>query len=226
MRGVTDLLLEVLPLALGAAVSPTVLIVAVLLLASPSSPRLRATLFLLGAALVLVVLGLVGLTLFSTVTPGGDHRTAWAWIDTIAGVVLVLVALRLLLVKRRTAHEERAQGGDDAASKHRPVWVSFPLGIVMMLTNTSTLALYVPILKDLSRADAGTATTLATLAIVDVIILLPALLPLALTVVAPGPAGRVLGEVRKVATRYARPLSGAIFLVLGVYLAWRGIGEL
>lgn len=220
----TDLLVKVLPLALGAAISPAVLIVAVLLLASPRSPRIRTALFCLGGAVTLIAIGIVGLAVLGATEPDPGHTdTVGAWVDTVAGVTLVVLGARLLLVRHRTAGERHGHDAERTQAGGRPVWTAFPIGVVMMLTNSSSLALYVPILKDLSRADVSGPGRIGALAIVDLVILLPALVPLVLTIVAPGPAGRALTKVRDVATRYARALSGAVFLVLGIYLAWRGI---
>ncbi|MEX2275165.1 MAG: GAP family protein [Actinomycetota bacterium] len=223
-----DVLLDALPLALGAALSPTILIVTVLMLASPREARLRALLFTLGCAIVIVALGLIGLAVIGSVAKPdpGAKDTLKGWIDLAAGIVLAVFGVRLLLVKKRTRNEVTADEQAKEPAKARPVWQAVPLGAAMMLLNTSSLALYVPILKELAHADLRPSGRLIVLAIVDAIILLPALIPIALTLVAPKTAARALASVQRLATRYARRLSGAIFAALGLYLVYRGIDGL
>ena len=87
----SGLILSILPLAAGAAVSPTVLIVGLSLVASPQGATRRLIAFTAGAATVLVALSALSLALAHRT--GGIHTTP----DEVGTVQLVVAALLIAL---------------------------------------------------------------------------------------------------------------------------------
>ncbi len=150
-----DLFGKVLPLALGGAISPTVLTVAVLTLSSAKRPVARGVAYALGFATVLVAFAAAGLAFLGRVNDDhAHHRGAVAdTIDIVIGVVLLLFALRSV-VARRTGVDTDAP---KPPREHQVgLTASFVTGMVMMLTNITTIVLLIPMMKDVDRASAST----------------------------------------------------------------------
>ena len=94
MPGVSSLFLSVLPLALGAAVSPTLLTLELLILAGRNHPLSRAWSFALGASGVLIAYAVVGLAFLQRLP---DAEKAWVAAAVVA-IALSMVLLPVLSV--------------------------------------------------------------------------------------------------------------------------------
>jgi hypothetical protein len=217
---VLELLARLLPLMLAAAANPVVITMVVLLLTAPDRPLLRAWSFLAGFALVLVVGGVLFLTIFhnnrDTFGPGGG---LYAWIDIGFGVVMGFTAA--LTLRRRA-------GGDEATrivSRVGPL-ACVGLGAVLMATNTSAIAAYVPLLHEISNSGLPRADHWVALAISDLVILAPIAAPALIRVAAPQRAGAALAAIRAFLDRHGAQIASAVFAALGIYLVIRGIGRL
>jgi hypothetical protein len=215
-----ELLVRLLPLMLAAAANPVVITMVVLLLTAPERPLLRAWSFLAGFALVLVVGGILFLTIFhnntATFGPGGH---LYAWIDIGFGAVMLVAAVVTI----------RRSGSGDASSRllNRVGAVAcLGLGAVMMATDTSAIAAYVPLLHEISNSDLQRRDHWIVLAISDLVILAPIAAPALIRVIAPERAGTVLAAIRSFLDRHGSQIAAAVFVALGAYLLVRGIGRL
>jgi threonine/homoserine/homoserine lactone efflux protein len=84
---------EVLPLAIGVAVSPIPIVAAILMLFSKRAGSTSAG-FLIGWILGIVVATAIFVTLAGTLQTGGEPSTAASWIKIGLGVLLLLVGVR------------------------------------------------------------------------------------------------------------------------------------
>lgn len=217
-----DLLRTVLPLALGAAVSPTLAALVIAIVASEDDGIRRALAFGAGAALPLLVLAAV-ILVTGLVGPGpGDDRPD-AYVDVVFGVLLAAVAYRALQ-PTPTAQERlaaRAVGAPGGPSRY------VALGVGMMLVSTATLALVVPAVTDIARArGVGPAGEAAAVAVLVAIVLIPAWGPVAWRVAAPARAARTLKPLRRWLYDRQRPLGGWAAAAFAGYLVIRGVLEL
>jgi threonine/homoserine/homoserine lactone efflux protein len=210
---------RVLPLAFGAAISPTILATAVLVLASPRRPVARGALYTLGTIVVLLAWTAVGLSVTSSVSHhvSPTQRAMSAAVDATIGLALVVFGIREMLVEPRPPREHTGEGG---------VATAFVLGIVMMLTNFTSIMLYLPAMKDVARSGDPTSDKVVITIVAVLIVSLPATLPLALRVVAPGPAQSVLAGVNHFVTRHQRTIVVVVSFAFGAYLLTRGLGDL
>jgi cadmium resistance protein CadD (predicted permease) len=215
-----ELLARLFPLMLAAAANPVVITLVVLLLTAPDRPVTRAGSFLAGFALVLVVGGFLGLAFLhssrETFGPGGD---LYAWIDLGFGALMIGAAV--LTYMRR--------GGSDGAS--RLVERIGPaalvgVGAVMMATNTSAIAAYVPLLHEIANSGLERAERVTALVISDLVILLPIAAPILIRVFAPAQADRALGAIRRFLDRHGPTIAAIVFAALGAFLVMRGITRL
>jgi hypothetical protein len=217
---VLELLARLLPLMVAAAANPVVITMVVLLLTAPDRPLLRAWSFLAGFALVLVVGGVLFLSLFHNQTdtfgPGGN---LYAWIDIGFGALMIGAAV--MTIRRRRGSD----GASRLINRIGPL-ACVGLGAVMMVTNTSAIAAYVPLLHEISNSELPRADHWIALAISDLVILTPIAAPALISMVAPDRAGAALASIRRFLDRHGPQIAGIVFLALGVYLVIRGIGRL
>ncbi len=215
-----DLLVEIAPLVLAAAISPATIGIVVLILATAERPVLRASAFTAGFAGLLIPLSAAGLLAFSgarsSVDPGSP---AFAWIDIAIGAALLVVsAVSLTRTSSIDAAQQRLRGA--------PVAAYFGFGAVMMLSNLNTLAVAVSMLHEIAIADVSTFERGLTLAIVDAVILVPVVAPIALVALAPSAADRVLPKIRAGVDRYGVKVGAAVYIAIAIHLLVEGISHL
>jgi threonine/homoserine/homoserine lactone efflux protein len=212
-----SLLARVLPLVLGAAVSPTALAAQVMVLSAPEVGRRRASALAVGFLAVLAALTALALTVL--------HAAART--PSTAGAVVDLVAAALLAVL----------AGVDVARRHDPPrppkpvtdagwWRFVGLGVVLMLTNFSTIVLYVPAMKEVARADADVAVKAVVTVVAFVVTSVPVTGPLLAAAMAPATADRLLGRLNGFLSRHRRMVGATICTVFAVYLLVKGVQAL
>ncbi len=126
----------VLPLALGAAVSPTLLAVQLLTLSRKTAPVGRGWAFAAGCAAVLAALSV--LALLVSRSTGGSHSSS------DAGAIVKLAAAGLLAVLGVRNLRRPPQPPRPERTGLHPPRRAFALGVGLMLVNFSTLAPYFP----------------------------------------------------------------------------------
>lgn len=209
-----SLLSQVLPLAAGAAISPAVLTLQLLTLAKGGSSLKRAWAIAAGAALVLAVEAVLAASLAES-TGGSGTTPDWkSAIKLAAAVALLLIGIRNLrkapVPPKKEDPPERGTGAGRA----------FGLGVVLMATNVTTLALYFPMVHEISTDDASLGAKLVVFAIAFAIVMIPAAgPPLLVTMLGKrGEAG--LAKLNAFVTAHHRTINAAVCflfaLVLGV----------
>jgi hypothetical protein len=195
---VETLLPRILPIALGAAISPVVLIVNVLLLSSSSRPIARSAWYSIGCAIIIVAFGIAGVTVIAGVSTA--PTTVAAVIHLAVGTASAAFAIRALVRGPNPPPKK-----EDVAPEHKrdqEAWRFVFAGLGAMGINMTTLVLYLSLDAEIVRSQVSTVDDAVALAIADVIILLPAWLPLALTIFAPRFAHRVFGPLNDFLTRH------------------------
>ncbi len=215
---VGELIAKVLPLAIGAAISPTILIVVLLVLGAPVHPRARGVAYAAGALSVLLVLTAISLTfLRRSVVGKPPSDPIYGWTDIGFGVLIFLVGLRELLATPKPK-QPPADGGNTGAHLGR----FYAIGLVMMLTNFSTLVLYVPAMKEVAIANVGvggkTAVTVLVLAVASAL----AWVPVVLDLVAPRAATDVLNPLNAFMTRHQKSVTVVVCFAFTVVLMAKG----
>ncbi|MBM3673705.1 MAG: hypothetical protein FJW88_01950 [Actinobacteria bacterium] len=217
-----DLLARVLPLAVGAAFSPTMLTVLVIVLGLPRYPRTRGVAFAIGAALVLVGITVLSLTLLGhRAADASHHDLTRATVDLVAAALLTFLGIRAL-VRPRAPRQTRPDAGDQGVEPLR----FLALGMVMMITNFSTIILYVPAMREIvaapvSGTDKAIAVTLTFVITTTVLWLL-----LACYLVAPSLGRRLFEPVDRFITRHARTITVIVCFVFAAYLGIEGVDQL
>lgn len=215
-------LLATVPLALGAAVSPAVLVAVVALLASGG--RRVAAAFVAGAATFTATFTAACWLVLRTHAIGvasGAHPHRAATIDLVLGVLLVLWGLLRVVRRKPTATTTAPK-----PPRHLGGPAAFGFGFVAMATNVSSLPLLFLAARVVAHADLGTAEAVIVLAIDVVIALSLAWIPLMLACVAPSASTRILDSVHRFLVDHGRTLLTVVLLVLGPYLVIHALTRL
>lgn len=225
-----SLLAQVVPLALGAAVSPALLTVAVLTISSPRRGLVRGFALAGGVIAALAALTALGLTVLSHVTnhPSATRTAVSDAVDVVIGIVLLALAVRGLLARRGAQGDTDGPDGaprGDSERRGAPMGLvaTFGLGAVLMLSNVTTIILYIPAMKEVTKADVSDATKAVATAVALVITALPVLLPLVLRLVAPRSSERWLGALNSTISRHRHAFIVGVEVVFGVYLLVKGL---
>ncbi len=222
------LVAQVLPLALGAAVSPTVFTAFMLVLAGKHA-RGRSLALLAGAALPLLAVGVLCAVVFARAPSDGHdaaRSTASALIDALAGAALLGLAARQLLTGRGAGSGSKRRAGEAESGDATRAGRFFGLGIALMVTNVTTLVLFIPASKDIGRADVGTLVQAVAFALLLAVALAPLLVPETIYLIAPARAERLLQPVGDFARAHQRSIGIGVLVVFGVYLLVKGVVRL
>jgi hypothetical protein len=159
----------VLPLALGAAISPTLLAVQLLTLSRKTAPIARAWALAAGCAMVLAGFSVIALSIAHSTGGSGSPSEAGAIVKLAAAVVLVVLGVRNLRRPPRQAQPER--------TGPHPRAQAFILGAGLMLTNFSSIALFFPATHEIGISHVSPGGKVVAFLLLYTITLLPAFGP-------------------------------------------------
>lgn len=214
---------DILPLALGVAISPIPIIAAILMLLSPKA-RVTSVGFLLGWVAGIVIAVTV-FTLLSSVLPSGDANDSnpvTGVIHLILGVLLVLLALRQWR-RRPKAGEEPALPKWMQAIDH----VTFPkalgLGFLLSAVNPKNLLLAAAAGNDIGAADLDTGSIAGTIAVFTLIAASTILIPVVGYLIAASRLQGPLDSLRGWLAKENAVIMAVLLLVIGVDVIGKGI---
>src|SRR5450631_1395222 len=149
-----QLLVAVLPLALGAAVSPTLLALQLLVLTGPTHRLARAWSLALGAGLVLAAFSLLCVTALQHVRPHhGGHKSATdATVLLASGLLLGALAVRSRMRRPTVGEQHSSKIAERLTTAPTPWFVG--VGAIGMIVNFSTLLLVVPAVHEITHSSA------------------------------------------------------------------------
>ena len=220
------LLIAVVPLAIGAAVSPTLLALQLLVLTGPTDRLPRAWALAGGSALVLAAFSILGFTVLVKLHP--DHHGHGSFRDAlimfVAGGLLGLLALRSLLHRPTTGEQQKSRmaGRLDTA----PTSWFLVMGAIGMVVNFSTLLLFLPALHEITRSAVGVFGRATAFAVLYLVTLLPVLVPVGLVTILGPRADPALDATHSFVTRNSRRIGLVIEVVFAIYLVGKGVREL
>ncbi len=221
----SELMTKILPLALAGAISPTVLAVVLVVLSEKRYPKLRGLAFLAGTTTVVVAISLLVVFVFGSAVPDsqkGSNSDLSGYIDL--GFAVLLLALAALTFSRRNhPHKEHHDSSQEPGARLPRFYA---IGAVIMLLNFTTLAVFLPALKEIAIDKVSDADRVTALVVVDVIVLTPAWLPVLLYLVSPNLARKVLNPLNDFLQRHRVAVGVGICLVFAAYLAYLGIKAL
>jgi len=214
-------LLEILPLGLGAAVSPLVVAGEIYCISEPAAGLRRGWLFAAGNALVVGIWLAIGLAMGHALPTRPDGADAISVALRLAmGLVMLVLGIQLLL------HPPRGATAPTGPGPKRPDLRAFALGVGVMAQNMSSLVLFFPAVADITRAGQASGAEAMPLIVLVLLTLSPCLVP-PLLVSLGGKGGRTLLDRFN---RWLKPKQWALGLVvffgMAAYLLISGIQAL
>lgn len=215
------LVTEVLPFALGAAISPLLLMVATLALASPPKAKAKAWAMVAGAGVALAAYTALFLVAGSKLP---KHRAP----NVADGITFLAFALLLVLLATRQLRRRRVgeQGPGLMAKLGQAKPRAFArAGLLAMAANFSSLALYLPGLRMVQRSHAASATQAAAVGLLFALTMAPCLFPVLAASLLGRRADAPLARVNRLVGDHAGDISITIELIFAVLLTWKGVGS-
>jgi len=211
------LLARLLPLALGAAVSPMLLVFQLLTLSTPRRGLIHSLAFLAGCTLVVLVwLGCAGWIggLLPRLSPGPDPIAAAT--DALFALLLFSAGGGLLLRPPAVPRQH------DTPGLLGP-WLA---GLTAMGCNLTSLVLFLPAIQDISRSGLRGPAWWVPALITAAITLLPAWLPPALVLTAGQRGRRGLERLAAWVMPHQRSINAAVAFALALLMLCRAIWRL
>lgn len=200
-------LFKILPYIVGAAISPVLLVTTLLILAQSSKPISKAIAFLIGSA---ITISAICVFVFYSVnirsTPPGTKEV---FPHTVIGLLLLLLALDIY--RRGPAKPKKTK------TKHKGLIGYLLLGIVLMLTNITTIAMVVAIAVELHSISVSSINKLTYTITTIVSSLLPILLPLIVLALAGKHSKNMLNTLSSFMKQYAHIVTAIFFALLGLF---------
>jgi cytochrome c biogenesis protein CcdA len=212
----STLLAQIVPLALGAAISPVIFLLQLTTLTGPR-PITRGSALTAGAAIALIIVSTIGVLVGDTGFSTRD--TLQAAINIAFGALLVAVGLRALL----RPPKPKARKTDSTPASIRG---SFLAGVGGMASNVTTFALYIPALALIAGSGLPLGQQGLAALIILLITLMVAWVPLVLALVVPGASTRLLPSLGSWMTANNGWIQVALGLGFGIWLLAKGVSEL
>jgi cytochrome c biogenesis protein CcdA len=211
-----SLLSRVVPLALGAAISPVLFLLQLNALTGPR-PIARGSALTAGAAVVLIVASTIGVLVGDTGFSTRD--TLQAIINIAFGALLIAVGLRALLRPPKPKATE-------PDPKPPTLGRSFAAGAGGMASNVTTFALYIPALALIAGSGLPVGQQGIAALIILLITLMVAWVPLVLAAAVPGASTRLLPWLGHWMTANNRWIQVVLGLGFGIWLVAKGVRAL
>ena len=222
MSETVTLLTQTIPLAFGAAVSPTALMGIILLLSISKKPKISGIGYYAGSILLVLIVLAIGIILgtgVSTATP--QPNPILAAIDLILGAILLVMGIiRIFRPQKSPKHRFSSEHPDASGLKIFLKGTSF--GFLMFLINFSTSIIVLEAGKIISTSSAPTTGKVMVTVILILITLLVCEIPLLIYFLLPGSSERILSKINVWMQNNGHILMGIVILAIGLYLLWIG----
>lgn len=218
--------LQLLVIALEAALYPTLLAAVIVFLRQPR-PRRLLSIYLIGGFTVsmLAGAGVVYVLHHSGTVDSGGATLSWG-ADIVVGIVALIAAFAL----SRHADERLRRNRKPKPVKHGEPWSqrmlaggSTPLVFLAALVLNLPGAAYLIALKDIAASDVSTSRAVELLLAFNAIMFLLAEIPLAGLMIAPERTGVLVDRFNAWFSRNGRSIAVTLCAVLGCFLIARGL---
>jgi len=217
---------EVLPFAIGIAISP-IPIVAIILILFSTRARVNGPVFLAGWVVGLSAAAALVYALSRAASVGSDSTSS----DTTSWGKILLGIMLLGLARRSWA--KRPKAGEEPAL---PRWMNsvetisplraFELALLLSVVNPKNLALLLGAVGGLAQLDLPTDDAVTALAVFVAVASLSIVIPVAYNLFGGEHARANLDDMKVWLTVHNSAVMAVLFLVFGVVLISRGIGPL
>jgi threonine/homoserine/homoserine lactone efflux protein len=218
---------DVLPLAIGVAISPVPIIAMVLILTSQRA-RSNGLAFLLGWVVGLFGVGLVVLFVAdasSAADDSGEPATWVGWLLLALGVVLVALAIRQWRSRPGTGEEPPEPGWMTAIDQFTAIRSTL-VGFVLAALNPKNTTLTIAAAAAIAAAGLSTGESVIVVAVFVLIGSIGLLIPLVIYFAMGDRAPQLLGELQHWMAIHNAAIMAVLFVVIGAKLIGNGISTI
>ncbi len=217
-----SLLGNLIPLAIGFAISP-VPVIAVILMLSSEGALANAVLFDIGWLSSIIATSAVFLLCFGsrTISENEATGTAGAALRAALGILLLLLAGRRFIQRRKAIPQKQPRLLQSIESVGAAA--ALGIGAATVVLNPKNLVLLLSALSQVIQTGASTGTNVVALAIFTLVGSIGVLLPLAIYVIFREKASAILGSWNAWLTAHNSTVMMYLLLVLGILLVVKGI---
>jgi hypothetical protein len=220
---VSDLLPQLIALAVGGSIAPPLLLLTILFLGSQRSLP-NATALVLGYFAVCAAVGIVGLILFGGAAEAGSTAsTIGRVISATVGVLLIVLGLRSLF--NTPEPDASLPRWMESVSSMTPA-KAFGIGMVLFPIQIKNLAIFIACINLIATASFSTQGSIVALVLVLLIFAIPVLVLIALYAVVPHRASNMLGTLRAWMEKNNRTITVVLCFVFGAFFLVRGLSGL
>lgn len=238
----TQVLLKLLPLAFGAAISPIPFTIIVLILTQRDRPLRHSIAFAAGELLPLLAISVPAMiTSRAIVKLGSSPGDKWsAYFDIACGLALAFLAVFTTLrhSAKKSGELETDDGeaddgetgevgaGEEPGAAKKGALRYILMGLAAMLTNFSTIVIFIPAVKVIAEAGLPSTEKVMALVILLTITLSLTIVPITIYALAPERAAKILLPVGNWFKAHSHTISLVLMVVFSVYLLVKGIRRL
>ncbi|HSE29166.1 MAG TPA: GAP family protein [Candidatus Saccharimonadales bacterium] len=219
-----EVIIDMLPSALGVVISPLPIAAMILILMSDRA-KSNGTAFVAGWILVVFAVGFTGLNLIGSNQDTTDHNKVALIVQLIAGILLLFLAGKNWVSRPKGTGEPKTPGWMSSLSKMR--WFSaFGLAILLGGVNPKNLALILGGVGSIVEANLSATDGYVALTIFVVIASLSLAVPLLYIIFAGQSAKKLLSKLKVWLVRYNSVVMAVVLLLVGLKLTIKAIVKL
>lgn len=217
---------DLLPIAVGVAISPVPVIAIILMLITPRA-RSNGIAFLVGWSGAIAIVTIVGgVVLGAADTAAGSSATTWSSLLRVAlGVLLLVLAARDWRTRPRHGEAAKLPAWMSALDRTTPVR-SLGMAALLAGVNPKNLLLNIAAATTIAAAGLTTAENAVAVALYVAIASVSIVAPLVVYVVMGARAQQVLGGWKAWLTQHNAAVMAVLLLVLGAVVLGKGIAGL
>lgn len=223
-----QLVIQIIPLAWAAAVSPTTLSFFLIMMSTTDNPRLAGFSFYLGAIIIFLTTVLLGIMLGNTLTSSGhsDPYTIAA-IDLFLGAILLLLGIRSLFSK--VEHESAFLNHlkvESTADNFYKFSRYFIIGLLTFLINFSTAIFVLGAARQIGLAKAGLISDVVAIFVLGIITLIVIEIPLLFFLLFPKTGEKVIEPMNEWINKNSNYIVALFLIFIGIYIVFNGLSRL
>lgn len=225
----SQLVVQIIPLAWAAAVSPVALSFFLIMMSLTKNPRLASLSFYFGAIVVFLITVVIGILLGNSLTSSGhSDPSTIASIDLFLGAILVLLGIRSLFNK-----DNKHEGAllkhlkiESDASKFTKFKVYFTVGFLTFLINFSTAIFVLAAARQIGLAKTGLIPDIAAMFVLGIITLIIIEVPLLFFLLFPKTGEKIIKPMNEWINKNGNYIVALFLIFIGGYVVYNGLGRL
>lgn len=214
----SELLIKIIPLDLASTLSPIILALTIALLAKKEFGLKRALALGIGSLAVAIIIAILGVNIGINIQDVHNNRVIDNVIDFILALVFLFFGFYGLFHQENTSSEKKLKGNQTGNFLK---WLA--IGFLISVTNFDAVILNFSAAKEIGQAQIYEIQKILLLIMGMIFFIAPILLPLAIYLIMPKLAQKILTPLNNFLTKYGRYITAVIFFAFAIYLFYQAL---